>query len=364
MTVTGPVAEQISEALLTAFSPDQFDQMLFYKLGRVRTRISMARNYDSIVFDVIVAANAQRWLKELVVAASQSRPEDPAIAAAADALGLGPRMAPALESIIHERAPMLDPVRWRIRLAAIEHRICRIEDAATARNGAASSRGPLGTGFLVGPDLCLTSSHVVEGLFNRSIRAEDLTLRFDYARDSDGKEIYPGTVYRLASDWQVASFAYSGGDRAGSGLTPPNRDELDITILRVANNPGLRPIGAAEPGGQRRGWLTDVSVSPPAAGDDVLILQHPQGEPLQLAFGKILSLNANQTRVYHDVNTDHGSSGSPCFSLALDLIGVHQGANRTPAWEFPSSNRSVPIGAIRSLLAERHPGQRFFQPEA
>ena len=358
VAIAGPAAERLSTALLDAFTPDQLDQMLFYKLERSRVRISMARNFESIIFDVIVAAGSEGWQEALVLAARQSRPDDAAIAAVAAEIGLGPVVTPALESIIDERAPMIDPVQWRRRLAQIEDRICRIENAAVPGGR------PLGTGFLVGPDLCMTSFHLVEKLFDHTIQAEDLALRFDYTRDAAGKEIYPGTVYELAAEWMVASFAYSSAEKAGgTPEQPPARDELDVAVLRVADNPGRRPIGAAEPGGRPRGWLTDLGALPPVADDDLLILQHAQGQPLQLAFGKILGLNANGTRMHHDVNTDHGSSGSPCFSLALDLVAVHQAGDRTLAhWQLPTSNRCIPILAVQSLLRERNPVQRFFQP--
>ena len=53
VAIAGPVAERLSTALLDAFTPDQLDQMLFYKLGRSRVRISMARNFESIIFDLV-----------------------------------------------------------------------------------------------------------------------------------------------------------------------------------------------------------------------------------------------------------------------------------------------------------------------
>jgi hypothetical protein len=356
VAIAGPAAERLSAALLDAFTPDRFDQMLNYKLGRSRARISMAGNFESIVFDVIVAAGSEGWLDALVLGARQSRPNDVAIAAVAAELGLGPTVSPVLESIIHERAPMIDPVQWRRRLASIEGCICRIE------NEAHPSSPSLGTGFLIGADLCLTSFHIAEHLLDQSVRPEAMILRFDYTRDSAGREVYPGTIYRLASDWMVASFRYNAQEKSSvDATTLPARDELDAAVLRIAGSPGTQPIGRAEPGGQARGWLTHLSTFPPVPGDDLLILQHPQGSPLQLAFGKVLDLNANQTRVHHDVNTDHGSSGSPCFNLELDLIALHQAGDRTNNhWQLPARNRGIPILTIQSLLKECNPDQRFF----
>jgi hypothetical protein len=59
----------------------------------------------------------------------------------------------------------------------------------------------LGTGFLVGPNLCMTSYHVVKGLFNGEVPAENVRLRFDYAY---GELRRPGSEFTLAADWKVA----------------------------------------------------------------------------------------------------------------------------------------------------------------
>jgi hypothetical protein len=358
--IFGEVAERLSTALLNSFNPDQLDQLLRYKLNKSRPRISMARNYDAIVFDIILASDAEGWLQDLVLAARQSRPGDAAIVAVAAEIGQGPVVTSALESIIRERAPMIDPVQWRQGLAHIEDRICRIEDSG------AGGSGPLGSGFLVNFNMCMTSFHVIEKIVLDPARASDIVLRFDYTRDSSGKEIYPGTTFRLAADWLVESWAYSSAEKAGSlSGRPPARDELDIAVMRVEGSPGSRPIGVAEPGGEPRGWLNRLSTAPAVSGDDLLIFQHPQGQPLQLAFGTVIDTNANGTRMRHNVSTDHGSSGSPCFNLALELVAVHQAGDR-PAGrpQLPTSNRCVPIAAVTELLRERRRDLALFQPVA
>jgi hypothetical protein len=91
-------------------------------------------------------------------------------------------------------------------------------------------------------------------------------------------------------------------------------------------------------------WITIATPVPAlAAGNQVFLLQHPAGEPLQLAIGKIVSFNPPGTRVRHDANSKDGSSGSPCFDADLQLVALHHAhdPHYPPDW-----NQAVPIASI------------------
>jgi hypothetical protein len=225
--------------------------------------------------------------------------------------------------------------------------VCRIERQTQ------TGTEPLGTGFLVGSDLCMTSYHAVRGLFTGELRPDDVGLRFDYAY---GDERFPGTVFSLAAEWTVA-FAPNSAfeERDGESDELPAAGELDFAVLRVAGEPGEQPIGEkAEPGSDRRGWVERICRARLRPGDDLLVLQHMLGEPMRLAFGRVTEVNANDTRIRHGVNTDEGSSGSPCFTLAMELAAVHQaGDPNRSTWHLPSYNRAVPAAAIFSIFPPR-----------
>ena len=89
-------------------------------------------------------------------------------------------------------------------------------------------------------------------------------------------------------------------------------------MLRVGAIAGGAAIGRAGrmPGAPDRGWirLGPACLDGFDAGNPLLILQHPSGEPLKVAFGQSDGLNANGTRLRHKVNTKLGSSGSPCLT--------------------------------------------------
>ncbi|BAL89213.1 hypothetical protein AMIS_39930 [Actinoplanes missouriensis 431] len=340
MAIDGVTARLLSEALLDAFLPDRLDQMLFYRLGKHRHRITMKADHESIIFDLIMAADAEGWLPRLVTAARESRPAHPGLVVVAGRLHLTADTGGHLESILDTRAPDIHPARFRAALGLLEGQICRIERRTP------TGPAPLGTGFLIGPDLCMTSYHVVRPLIDGRIGSDDVGLRFDYKHTATA---LPGTVFALARDWLVASAPNSSfEDRDGESAELPEPGELDFAVLRVAGEPGEQPIGVdAEPGAARRGWIEAVHRGPLRAGDDLLVLQHLMGEPLRLAFGRVSELNGNGTRLKHTANTEAGSSGSPCFTLALELAAIHQaGDPNRESWHVPTYNRAVPAAPI------------------
>ncbi len=87
-----------------------------------------------------------------------------------------------------------------------------------------------------------------------------------------------------------------------------------------------------------------------------MVLQHPDAAPLKLALemSGIVALNGNQTRVTYTVNTEGGSSGSPCFNTDWELIALHHsGDPNFDRRDKPTCNQGIPFAAIMALLAKR-----------
>jgi hypothetical protein len=346
MATDGRILYPLSLALLDAFTADRFDEMLFFRLDKVRERISSNRNdYETVVYHVIRTADAEGWLDRLVMAARASRPSHPELFAFAQSRRLAPSTA-ALESILSARELEIDPVRFRAALGRIEGQVCRVE---TQRG---SGVRPLGTGFLVGPDLCLTSYHVVRDLYVGRLRPDEIGLRFDYKFTVSGGEPFPGTLFGLAADYSAAfapNAAFEADPNQPDGVPSPN--ELDFAVIRVDGAPGKRPIGKlAEPGAELRGWV-ERPTRQPDANEQIVVLQHLMGRPMRLAFGRVIGLNANATRIHHTADTDEGSSGSPCFTLDLRLTAVHQAGDPVrDAWRAPAYNTAVPAAKVFQQL--------------
>jgi hypothetical protein len=208
-----------------------------------------------------------------------------------------------------------------------------------------------GTGFLVGANLVMTNHHVVEDLLQGRTSPKDFTLRFDFRRDRDGVTVRAGTAVNLHQNWLVHSSPRHSSDTEVNPQSEPSGDQLDFAVIRTEGSPGNNPIqGQRASPDEKRGWITmevaDVAVP---AGQTMIILQHPNGQPLQIAFGQALARNRTQTRQRYHVNTEAGSSGSPCFSMDLKLSLLHHAGD--PNFDRAAAfNQGIPLAAIRESL--------------
>src|SRR5262249_53345593 len=149
-------------------------------------------------------------------------------------------------------------------------------------------------------DLVLTNYHVLEATIEGKVPSRAIACRFDYKVLSDGSRS-EGVVAALRdADWSVDFSRYSRGDADDQpDRELPSIDELDYALVRlprpVGNEPVDRRAGAGAP---PRGWVEFPAAQPPLdAGMPLLIVQHPDGSPLQLAFDtdSIISVNGNGT---------------------------------------------------------------------
>jgi Trypsin-like peptidase domain/Effector-associated domain 1 len=352
--LSGRQARQLSEALLDAFLPDAFDQLLYYGLEIRRANISMADSYSTRVFHVIRQAEAEGWTYDLICVARDVRTRNAALSDLAAQLGLSSAAElgltsaqPRLERIINAAVPFVDVSTWLAQLSRLERQICRVEVAA-------GLQAAMGTGFLVASDLCLTNYHVVQPLIDGQAKPEQTRLRFDYRRASDGTVVSEGTRFQLADDWLVHASPPSPADTQADPASLPSPAELDFALLRVAGSPGETQPGRTQdlPEVPPRGWIEQTGTAGFEADSPLFLLQHPDGAPLKLAFGSALGLNANGTRLRHRVNSEPGSSGSPCFNAQLQLVGIHHAGD--PNFDHghkPAFNTAIPVAAILNSLA-------------
>ncbi len=91
----------------------------------------------------------------------------------------------------------------------------------------------------------------------------------------------------------------------------------------------------------------------------MLVLQHPDGRRIKMAFGPVLSVNGNRTRLTHEVNTASGSSGGPCLTLDMRLAALHHAGSPTDARDPRARkvNAAVPIESIRRHLIDNGFGE-------
>ncbi|HMA34789.1 MAG TPA: trypsin-like peptidase domain-containing protein, partial [Chloroflexia bacterium] len=93
-----------------------------------------------------------------------------------------------------------------------------------------------------------------------------------------------------------------------------------------------------------RGWLTPEEHEF-VAGEPLFILQHPAGDPLRVAFDRVVRVpqGAQSTRITYRTNTKRGSSGSPCFTINWGLVALHHGFDEDDP-EHP--NEGIPFAAM------------------
>jgi hypothetical protein len=356
LKLNGEKLQHFSEALRDAFTVQRLKEMLRFRLDKRLDDYSLGEDYKEIVFELITSAEAEGWTAELVVAARQSNPGNSLLQALAEDVALA-ASAPKLERIVKAANPYLDVALFRQRLGEIETQVCRIEITTAAGT-------VFGTGFLVGPDVVMTNYHVMDVVISGKAKPTDAVFRFDYKRLSNAV-ISQGTTFSLtAADWLIDSSPTSPVDSKPEPKPGvPKPDELDYAIVRLEGSPGTKPAGAKpDPNAVPRGWipvkkqadLANVPDLPPAS--PLLIMQHPDGTPLKLALDMsgVVGPNGNKTRVKYNVNTEGGSSGSPCFNAAWELVALHHSGdpNFDPEHK-PEYNEGIPVSAILQLLTSR-----------
>ena len=150
-----------------------------------------------------------------------------------------------------------------------------------------------GTGSLVSPRLLLTNNHVLE----TEVDAADSRVEFDYQVDPEGVPL-PSVSFAL--------------DPAAFFITDP---ELDYTLVAVAERTGARELAefGCNPLIGAEGKVL--------RGEKVNIIQHPGGEPKQLALRENRIVDLLEHFIHYQTDTAPGSSGSPVFS---DRVGARR----------------------------------------
>ncbi len=349
MRLTGSQYKQFTEALVDAFpSQQRLAELVQYQFGKNLNVIAMGADLKEIVFKLIQASVAEGWTDKLITGARESNPHNPILFAFAQEFNLAVSIPSqllargALERLIKKTNSFLDVNTWREKLGTIEAQVCRIE--ITKNNNVKE----FGTGFLIAPNVVMTNYHVIEAVDLGNANPSNVILRFDYKQLADGKILNQGTEYKLVEDdWLIDKSPYTEKPL-------PSPDELDYALLRVNGIPGEETVAQnSVPNSPTRGWV-ELPAQPYNFLPDtsLLIVQHPNAQPLKLAFDTeaIIDINENGTTVKYKTNTEPGSSGSPCFDINWNLVALHHSGD--PDWN-PTYNAGTPISAICARLQKQ-----------
>ncbi len=160
-------------------------------------------------------------------------------------------------------------------------------------------RVSFGTGFMVSPRILITNNHVLRD----PAEAMRSRIEFNYQRDMFGRSL---SVQPF--DLDPAAFFFTD-------------IPLDFTLVAVNPRP-LRDLQLDEFGSLPLiGTEGKISI-----GEPINIIQHPRGEMKQLVVreNRLLDLPPDLDTVAHyTADTEPGSSGSPVFSDAWEVVALH-----------------------------------------
>jgi V8-like Glu-specific endopeptidase len=250
-----------------------------------------------------------------------------------------------LEKLVRRQVPTLKAQEMRRQMMRIEGQMCVIERRIAGYGQA------LGSGFLVGPDVVLTNYHVVENYLQGN-QAQNLQVRFDALLQEEGvRQPEEGSVVPVEAIPIARPYT---PDDSGNVKKPPSADDLDFALLLLVEEAGKAQVGGVAGPGQSkiaRGWLQLPDPAPVLeVGDPLIIYQYPGGRELMMAIDTeaIVGTVWDGLRLRYRNNTERGSSGSPVFNFAWELVALHHGG--APGPEPAAYNQGIPAACIRAHL--------------
>jgi hypothetical protein len=349
--LSGGDLQAIVDAIVSGYDYDDWSRVLAYKWGLVLSNeFNPRQGFRGIVADLVDWTERKGKTRDLLSLAFAANPGNETIKQLAAihpssplepeqvrAIAATTRTSANLEALVNARSRLVDYSRFMSRMRSIGDRICLIETPFKK-----------GTGFLIASDRVITNYHVVEEVIVNPSIAQKVICSFDYRQTEDGAAPANIKQFGLQASGILAASPYDQSDVTGIG--EPDLARLDYAVLQLAEEVGSLPGS----GDQARGWFSlvaDVTARPVVAlGDFLLIPQHARGSPLEIAWGNVVSFPGTGNRVRYDVTTAGGSSGSPCFTLDLDVVGLHHAAEPANA---PRYNQAIPLWVITKDLGAR-----------
>jgi V8-like Glu-specific endopeptidase len=175
------------------------------------------------------------------------------------------------------------------------------------------------TGFMIGPDRLLTNNHV----FGSAEQAQGATIQFNFQTDLAGRSLETDDYAA-----EPGTFFHTNGD-------------LDYSVVHVSGSPG-----------NKWGWIKlrdDLTVQ---AKQDVAIIQHPGGQPKQIAIADNEIEYADDSVAQYLTDTLPGSSGSPVFNNDWECVALHHSGGWLPQPGDQSTHFRNEGILVRAILAD------------
>lgn len=364
--LTGAQIGKIRDILKESFTLQEIDQMLGIRLDKRKLDdFAPGSGIEFQAFTIVKDADRKEWADKLIIALLAERPGNEKLLQLAYDLGIAVNLydetsqnkisRARLETLVNDD-PYFNPADILQGISKNKRCICRIQVSHNGKVG-------YGTGFLVGPDLLMSNYHVFERVIKGDAPAGSVTCKFDYEINTQSKVINPGINIGLAdTDPILACSEYGEYDTDPpadiDGVDWP-ADKLDYALVKLEREIGSEAFGpSAEDvvlsGKQEaRGWITAPQQSADLSnGKHMFIFQHPNKKPLKIAIGlsKVQGCDKNGVRVRYLINTEGGSSGSPCFDHKFNWSAIHNMGD--PDWHNPY-NQGIPASKIVADLNQK-----------
>jgi hypothetical protein len=316
------------------FSPLDMQRLLQERCNvRMDNITGHTKAFQHQVVDISTHFQQRNLAEVLVTALRDARPSVAAFVRLADSIGFTRFPAGGFEVLLDTKGPAFaDVEEFRTRLAKLEDAVCRVETPAG-----------YGTGLLIAPDRVLTNFHVVERVVADGALTQIPTCLFGHRKAGAGAN----TPARRFDATRLLAWSPPSVEDTQAGHWNIDVDKLDYAVLELREPAGALPLVQ---GGEARGYVALSAAPATVEGDPLLILQHPNGQPMKIDLGSVTA--ARPTRLRYNVNTDKGSSGAPAFNRRLELVALHHVGIDWPADGVPY-NQGIPMAAIRDHAAQR-----------
>lgn len=175
------------------------------------------------------------------------------------------------------------------------------------------SNGDTATCFLIAPQLIMTNHHV----FETQKDTVGARIRFNYRQRFDG-------------DWEETE------DCTCDATVFESDKDLDYTVVALSEAP-------------QRPFIRIRSNEAIERDMHVAIIQHPNGEALQIAMRDNSLVYDDETSIEYLTNTDYGSSGAPVFDDTWRCVALHSQRVKDPRTTTRTvwyRNRGTKLSAI------------------
>lgn len=166
------------------------------------------------------------------------------------------------------------------------------------------------TCFLVAPQLILTNHHV----FGNAEATTGVCIQFNY------RELYDGSV------------------------ADPDEYQCDPTVFITDETLDFTLVGLTQPA--KSPYLRLRHGDQAVRESHIAIIQHPNGDPLQVAMRDNSLVYDDANAIEYLTNTDYGSSGAPVFNDNWNVIALHSQRVKDPNSDIWYRNRGTKIDTI------------------